>query len=331
MKLATICNLAFAAMICVNQQGLAQSSSSSSIPLSEIIDPCSATSERVEFVKHTDRITFSIQGQTIAEYVFQDEKIWRPYFANIRSATGIQLSRNQPPKPDEDATDHETMHPGVWLAFGDINGSDFWRNQAKMEHLRFAEDPFHDDHGVKFASESRLIDSKGVYIGLIENDIRITPTESGWMLVWNSVFQATNVELVFGDQEEMGFGVRVATPIIEKNGGKITNSFGQVSAKSTWGQPGDWSDYSGEIEGSPVGITVMSSPKNFRGSWWHNRDYGLIVANPFGRQSMQQGDKSAVTVRRGETLRLSFGMSVHDKPDYDPKSAYKSFVRACQE
>ncbi len=283
---------------------------------------------RIDFIVKTNRIEFSIDGQRIADYVFSDEKIPRPYFANVTSKSGVQLSRNHPPQTERDATDHETMHPGVWLAFGDINGSDFWRNQAKIEHVRFTVDPSRNEPAVKFASESRFVDSNAVEIGSLQSRIELLPSESGWMLIWNATFQATNQDLVFGDQEEMGFGARVATPIIEKNGGIITNSDGKSSAKLTWGQPADWSDYSGTVEGQPVGLTVMASPKNFRRSWWHNRDYGLTVANPFGRAAMQQGDKSEVTVRRGESMQLTFGLFAHDKADFNPKSAYESFVQA---
>ena len=54
------------------------------------------------------------------------------------------------------------------------------------------------------------------------------------------------------------------------------------------------------MDGKPIGITLLTDPKSFRPSWWHNRDYGVFVANPFGRAAMKQGDKSAVTVKRGE-------------------------------
>jgi hypothetical protein len=46
-------------------------------------------------------------------------------------------------------------------------------------------------------------------------------------------------------------------------------------------------------------VTLLAAPANFRGSWWHNRDYGVFVANPFGREAMKQGDRSEVRVARG--------------------------------
>ena len=54
----------------------------------------------------------------------------------------------------------------------------------------------------------------------------------------------------------------------------------------TWGQPARWCDYTGTDPGSG-GILLMAGPDNFRESWWHDRDDGAFVANPFGRESMR--------------------------------------------
>jgi hypothetical protein len=91
---------------------------------------------------------------------------------------------------------------------------------------------------------------------------------------------------VFGDQEEMGLGVRVATGIAEKNGGIILASTGDRTARATWGKSFGWCDCSGELGDRRVGVTLMPDPANFRPSWFHNRDYGLMVTNPFGRKAM---------------------------------------------
>ena len=83
---------------------------------------------RTRFVVTFLRI--SLGGQPIVDFVFRDERILRPYFANARVANGVQVTRNHPPILDVDAVDHDTMHPGIWLGFGDISGQDFWRNKA---------------------------------------------------------------------------------------------------------------------------------------------------------------------------------------------------------
>lgn len=116
--------------------------------------------------------------------------------------------------------------------------------------------------------------------------------------------------LIFGGQEEMGFGIHGATPLSKKNGGVITNSSGLTIPKATWGLAAQLSDDSGKRENQPVGITLLTHPENFRESWWHNRDYGILVANPFGRYAMKQGDPSSIRVGRDKPLRIVFGTMI---------------------
>ena len=147
-------------------------------------------------------------------------------------------------------------------------------------------------------------------------ELRTRP--AGWLLDWQATFQSDQADFSFGDQEEMGFGARVATPLTEKNGGVITSSPGRRTAASTWGQAAAWCDYSGKLGEHPAGITLIPDAGNFRESWWHNRDYGVFVANPFGRAAMKQGEKSKMNVPRGQPFRIRFAAMIHEGPDFDP-------------
>jgi hypothetical protein len=129
--------------------------------------------------------------------------------------------------------------------------------------------------------------------------------------MWVSTFTCDQRPFAFGDQEEMGLGFRVATSITEQNGGTIRDSEGRTTAAAIWGKSAAWCDYSGAIDGRHVGVTLMGHPDNFRPSWWHARDYGLLVANPFGREAFRQGQKSSVVVEQGESLRLRYGILLH--------------------
>ncbi len=108
-----------------------KSTTSASAPASP-----NAQSSNPQFHAETksDRVTITHGNAPVADFVFSDQKIFRPYFASVQSSDGIQVTRNHPPIAGKDATDHETMHPGIWLGFGDINGSDFWRNRGRIEH-----------------------------------------------------------------------------------------------------------------------------------------------------------------------------------------------------
>ena len=127
----------------------------------------------------------------------------------------------------------------------------------------------------------------------------------------------------------MGFGARVATALTELNGGVITSSTGRQTAALTWGQPAAWCDYTGLVDGYHCGITLMSHPSNFRPAWWHNRDYGVFVANPFGRAAMKQGAPDTTTVQKGTSLILRFAAALHASPagrSVAPETFYQSII-----
>ena len=276
--------------------------------------------------QQSDRLILSDSHGLIGEFVFRDEKIRRPYLTRLQTLSGKQVTRNHPPVAGTDATDHDAMHPGIWLGFGDFAGSDFWRNKGTIDHVRLTNITTTKDGLLTFSAEAGLLNQERRELGKITNHLRIRTFDDMRLLIWEAEFYSDTQDLAFGDQEEMGLGARVATPLTEKNGGVVSNSEGLQTAAKTWGQPADWCDYSGQLEGQRVGITLMSSPTNFRRSWWHNRDYGVFVANPFGRKAMQQGTLSRVVIPRGQTFRICFGAAIHSAEDYDPQTAWQRFL-----
>ena len=277
------------------------------------------------------RLGITCDGQPVATYVYRDPGILRPYFADVHAPRGLKVTRNHPPVAGVDAADHDTMHPGLWLAFGDINGQDLWRNKARIEHVRFTEPPRARGGSLAFTAENRLRAADGRTLGTQRSEVILTLVPHGYLLVWQADFLPADEPLVFGDQEEMGLGVRVATRISEKGGGVLVASTGARTAKATWGQSFEWCDYSGELDGWRAGVALMPDPENFRPSWFHNRDYGLMVANPFGRKAMNQGETSRVVVEPGDRLRLRFGVYLHATPkdgDADIAGVHRRFLAA---
>ncbi len=271
--------------------------------------PSPAVEKKVSFEREVGAVKILIDGQPLATYVYQDPKILRPYLAHVHAPNGTQVTRNHPPVEGVDATDHDTMHPGVWLAFGDISGADFWRNKGRVEHVEFVEEPATVPDGGQFIVRNRyLAGEEQVCDEVCKIAIWARPHAS--ILVWDSKFSGRH-EIVFGDQEEMGLGVRVATPITVKNGGMLLDSIGRKNEKQVWGQQADWCDYSGVVDGQPVGVMLVPDPLNFRRSWFHARDYGVLVANPFGQRAFTRGEASRVVVPVGETLRLRFAIVAH--------------------
>lgn len=294
----------------------------------EAVKPNVAKDSKFALDLKADRLIMTYAEKPLGEYVWADPKTLRPYFSNLHGPTGTKITRNHPPIPGKDATDHDTYHPGIWLGFGQISGVDFWRNQGRIQHVKFLTPPTATEDRITFATDSELQKPNGKRMGTMVNRYTLIRRPAGWLLVWDATFTATEQDLIFGDQEEMGFGARIASDCAETKGGTLRNSHGVTSAKATWGKPAAWCDHSGTKDGQRIGITLMAGPMNFRESWWHNRDYGVFVANAFGRAAMRQGAASAVPVKQGESLRLVYGAMLHDGKDYDPASEYKHFLEA---
>ena len=274
----------------------------------------------VTFERGESRLSIKVNGSDFAAYVWNDPSVKRPYFANVRNPKGIQVTRNLPPVEGKDATDHARMHPGLWLTFGDISGADFWRNKGVVRHAGFVEEPVADPHGGRFAVRN-LYEANGKTICEEVCRIRISVTPHGYLIDWQSGFSGPE-PFAFGDQEEMGLGVRVATDLTVTHGGVIASSEGRKNEQQVWGRQADWCDYSGQSGG----VMLMPDPRNFRHSWFHARDYGLLVANPFGRQAFTKGEPSHVVVGKGETLTLRYAVLIHDG-DLDHDAVYKDFLK----
>ncbi len=268
--------------------------------------------EGISFEPTVTGLEIRLGEQRVASYHREDAKILRPFFSSLRTPRGSQVTRNHPPIEGADATDHDTMHPGVWMAFGDISGQDFWRNKATMKFERTVLAPEIQEGALTFADSFVLLNTNGEVMGRQESKCEFIPLSGAWRLRWTATYFPQTSELVFGDQEEMGLGVRVATTMTEKNGGRILSSTGTTGAKATWGKSAAWCSYSGLVDGKPAGIVIVPSPNNFRASWWHNRDYGLMVANPFGQATLTGGAPGKHVVKKEAPLVLSFDVIVHD-------------------
>ncbi len=290
--------------------------------------PATVSSFQVE--QQSDRLIITCDSKPVAHFVFADTNILRPYFAHVHTPDGIQVTRNHPPVAGVDPVDHPTMHPGIWLAFGNISGQDFWRNKATIRHEKFTKLPESTNGQLNFATESTLIGTNGQPLAkLNQSFFMISGIKDYYSLGWAATFTPLTDNFTFGDQEEMGFGIRVATPLSEKNGGAVKNSDGLIGAKNAWGKTAEWCDYAGVLSNRLVGITVIPSRKNFRPSWFHSRDYGLTVANPFGQKAFTKGEPSSVPVKKGESFTLRFAALIHssatnEPPDLD--SARKTFT-----
>jgi hypothetical protein len=297
---------------------------------------------QIDFVAQPRRIEIKAGAQPLATYVYSDPHISRPYFKDLYAPGSVRVSRVHPPRAGSDPLDHGHYHPGLWLAFGDLSGADSWRNKAPVEHISFVQVPTARGAQGTFSVRNRYRQGGEI---VCEETCRYTflIRPSGFLILWESTFASDQGDFWFGDQEEMGLGVRVATPLMVKPrkqdarlpcAGRILDDQGRRNEPGIWGKHALWCDYSGPLADQFAGITIMPDPDNFRPCWWHTRNYGFMAANPFGRAAFKAGPVSKVTVKQGESFRLSYGILLHateTEAALDLPAAYRDFLQALQE
>jgi hypothetical protein len=293
----------------------------------------------VDFVQGNGRLAVVIDGMPVAVYFYESKRITRPFFADVRTTTGVQVTRRHPPIMGHDLVDHETMHSGIWMSFGDISGYDYWRNKGNVKHVEFVQPPQRGRGRGSFAVRNHFLDQSDSAKPVCQEIARYTflTCSEGYVILWDTTFTSDR-EFSFGDQEEMGLAARVATSLrvgasgagmLPAGVGTITNSEFRENEDATWGRTADWCSFGGTIAGQSVGLTIFCHPDNFRPSWFHARNYGLLVANPFGRHAFGKGEKSNVSLQPGQELRLRYGVMIHSIPaesKLDLGQAYRDYL-----
>lgn len=278
---------------------------------------------------------FALDGARVAEYVYVDDSIPRPYFTRLHSPQGVQVTRNHPPVVGQDSMDHPEFHPGVWLAFGDLNGADNWRLKARVEHVRFVQRAKTENGVLSFATENRYLDSVGEVVCQSRTRHTLEQASLGLLVTYDVTFYG-DASFTFGDQEEMGLGFRVATPLrVEATGpdpampgtGAMIADGGRQGSQAIWGQPAAWLDYRGQINGEPAGLALFCHPGNFRPSRMHARDYGFVCANPFALAAFDAGESSRVTVKPAQSLRLRYAVLCHSGKELTPGELEAAYHR----
>ena len=281
----------------------------------------------VDFDLQENQLLITIGNKPFATYVFRDDTITRPYFAHVKSPSGIQVTRNHPPIPGKDYTDHENYHPGLFLAFGDISGHDYWRLKARVHHDQFLEGPSGGPGRGTFTVRNQYLTTDGSGI-VCTQDCRYTilTRPNGYLLILDSTFSSDQGDFSFGEQDEMGLGIRVNTGItVERGSGEILNAEGMKNEDAVREKESDWCALRGVVDGTQVGVMVMPSPKNIRRSWWHARDYGFTAGNFFGHDR----GTNPTLVKKGEKFPVGYGVHFFSAPEtakIDLDAAYQDYL-----
>ena len=275
---------------------------------------------QVKLTQESDRIQVNIDGKPFTA-LFLGGEAPKPYLHPLRTANGKIVTRGFPMEDIAgEARDHP-HHRGLWYTHGDVNGIDFWMNEAnykgsgkrgKIVTKKIGEVKSGNKSGTIHAvfewqepnGEPLLTEDRTM---TFYSDPRLRTID------FDVVFTAVN-KVKFGDTKEGTFAIRLVDALDEKHTGKMVSAEGKAGEKEVWGKRSPWVDYHGQLDGEAVGITIMDHPGNPKHpTYWHSRAYGLFAANPFGEHDFYN-DKTkdgSMTLEPGQKMRFRYRVVIH--------------------
>ncbi|HEV3145041.1 MAG TPA: PmoA family protein [Gemmataceae bacterium] len=261
----------------------------------------------------------------------------KPYFWPMYAPGNISVTRAWPLEKGAPKETKDHVHQkSAWFCHGDVipegvelkakikgvEGVDFWSEAAGHGKIVCEPEVTGDLH-IKWlmptiSTHNIWRTSEGVKILDEDRDITLKLVGENRLLIFDIDLHAGECPITFADTKEGAFGVRVNDEIrLDSKGpkSKLVNADGKSGEKDIWGYRSDWCDYSGEIGGKVAGITIFDDPKNPYRACWHARAYGLMAANPFGRNHSgfpaMKGQTELVKLKKGEHLKLRYGIYMH--------------------
>ncbi len=312
-----------------------------------ILTPSFAHAADVSATVEKNGIEFKAGAAVVARYA-TDPKNSKPFLFPVLAPGETPVTRAYPIEtaPPGGSMDH-IHHKSVWFCHGDVipegielkikttekgnKGVDFWSEAKDKDGTKRygqivctkigAPKQIARDH-VSVETHNDWITPDGVKILDETRVIHFVDRPEGRLFAFEIALTASVCPIRFGDTKEGSFGIRVHDELrpSEKTGAVVTTMDGKQivpPAKDNlaiWGQPADWVDYSGRVDGKAVGVAVFDYPGNPHANW-HARAYGLNAANPFGRQGSgfpaQKGKTELITMDKDSTLKLDYGVYAH--------------------
>lgn len=308
--------------------------------------PAGAGADEVTIVPGQEAIEFKAGSTVAARYVI-GPAVAKPYLYPVLTPRGIPVTRPWPMEaaPPMGTKDH-VHQKSVWFCHGDVipvglelkiksankgdQGVDFW-SEAKdangprhgtIKCVKVGEPKQHAKNHASIETHNEWIAPDGQKILDEIRVLHFLDKPEGRLFVFDITLKATVCPIRFGDTKEGSFGVRVRDELrMEKRkdvlggDGVLSNSAGKVGEKEIWGLPADWVHSSGQADGHTIGIAVFNHPSNPQPSW-HARAYGLVAANPFGRERSgfpsQKGKTDLLTIEKGGQMKLKYAVYAHD-------------------
>lgn len=264
------------------------------------------------------QIQVLIDGAPFTTLYFGPETM-KPYLHPLRTADGTVITRRGPMEQVEGETKDHPHHQGLWFTHDDVNGINFWAStqtgpkHGKVELERIVRAKGGSKSGV-IEAEFRWVGPQGPVL-LERRKMTFIDDPNNRIIDFDITLKPASGPVKFGDTKEGTFAIRLSDKLTEKSkGGLMTNAEGKSGMKQVWGKRSPWVDYSGTLDGKPVGVAIFDHPSNPKHpTYWHSRDYGLFAANVFGEHDFYN-DKTrdgSITLEPGKELRFRYRVVIH--------------------
>jgi hypothetical protein len=286
-------------------------------------------SGQVKVARDGDRIVVDVQGKPFTALYITGTETTKPYFHPVRAASGTIVTRRYPMESVEGELRNEKHQRGLWFSHGDVNGLDFWDNEASYTTPNRGFIVLDRVIGLSSGDKTGSIEVRFKWVdpkqkALIEETRKMVFYSDPALRTIDFDITLRAIEKVtFGDSKEGTFGMRLAAgleaptrnaPAQPKRTGRMVNSNGQEGEPDCWGKRANWVDMFGEVEGEKLGVAIFDHPANpGHPTYWHVRGYGLFAANIFGVRAFERDParNGARTLEPGETLHFRYRVVVH--------------------
>jgi hypothetical protein len=282
---------------------------------------------QVRIAQHgIEYISVEIKGKPFTEFFIGPETN-KPYLHPLHSASGKIVTRGYPMDDIPGESRDHPHHRGLWFSHGDVNGFDFWGNEARGG--KFGRIVLAKINNLSGGKESGVIDATFDWrdpagtVLLTERRLMTFYSQPKTRTIDFDITLTAREAVTFGDTKEGTFALRVVSGLEEPHSGApaepprtghIVDAQGREGEKQVWGKRADWVDFFGVVEGEPLGIAMFDHPSNPRHpTYWHARGYGLFAANIFGLHDFEN-DKSKdgrLTLAPAATLRFRYRVLIH--------------------
>ena len=267
----------------------------------------------VQLKEEAETITVTLNDRHFTTFRYAKAQ-FRPYFFPVLGPNGREVTRGE----TSDISKDHVHHRSLYVAYGEVNDVDLWgegSNSGRVVPQGFTQKQGGAVVSRLYTQNSWQTQAGEVLMTDVQNYRIYNLPEDAAILDLDLSFIASVGDVHFGDTKEGGIiSIRVHPSMNASDGGKMENAFGGINEAETWGKRANWCDYSGVVDGTPVGIAVFDHIVNPRyPTYWHVRNYGLMGSNIFGGSSFERDPSKdgSYTLKQGEEMHFRFRVLIH--------------------